>query len=578
MFVNNKVKVFIRKGDIFKYYLLMIFTIFIAFIETLGIGSVVPLSRLIFDTQYIFKIKSYLPFLEKYSDQQNIFIFLLMICLIFIIKNFLTILYIFLTSKFNAHLRKNITEKLYDNFLNQNYSFHQKNSSQELIKNINMDSEDLRFGMHHFFLGIAEIFIATFLMGLLLIYNFKFTLIVIILFLFIIFFYKFFVKKISLRIGKEKFISMTLLQRHVKDTLSNIKIINIFSSKEFFTQEFKRYNNQYIKSGLYSEVITNTPRAIIETSVIFLIISLLYYNYSFKDSSYIFSSIGLYGLAFFRLMPAFNRILTAYSHKNILKHTINQLYNIFVLSTIDNKDINQKENILSKNRSSKKIKNIKFEKVSFSYDGKKNILEEINFEINENKFVGIIGESGVGKSTLINLLLGLLEPTNGSVVFNGSQNIYNNIQIFKRRISYVPQTINVLEKSIKENIAFGQNKNDIDLEKINQIIKKVHLEKFISKLKDGLDSNINSDNINVSGGELQRIGLARALYFDSDLLILDESTNSLDDTTEKEILNMIYKNFLGKKIIIFISHKIQNLKKTDFILKLNNKKVEVIKA
>ena len=134
-----------------------------------------------------------------------------------------------------------------------------------------------------------------------------------------------------------------------------------------------------------------------------------------------------------------------------------------------------------------------------------------------------------------------------------------------------------MERSIKENIAFGVNKENIDIDKINKIIVKVKLEKLISKMENGLDTIINSDNLNISGGELQRIGLARALYFDSDLLIMDEATNSLDNFTESEILEMIYENFLGKKIILFITHKLQNLEKSDVIYKISNKKIEKIR-
>ena len=138
----------------------------------------------------------------------------------------------------------------------------------------------------------------------------------------------------------------------------------------------------------------------------------------------------------------------------------------------------------------------------------------------------------------------------------------------------MPQNISILEKSVAENIAFGQKKDDIDIEKIKQIIVKTKLSNLISKMDDGLETIINSDNLNISGGELQRIGLARALYFDADLLVLDEATNSLDVKTENEILEMIYENFLGKKIIIFISHKMKNLEKSNVLFEISNKKIK----
>ena len=246
-------------------------------------------------------------------------------------------------------------------------------------------------------------------------------------------------------------------------------------------------------------------------------------------------------------MPSFNRMLTAYSYKNILQHTVNKLYDILLESEINHKNTKIDYDVIEKPVDRLKIENIKIQDLVFSYENEKNILENINLEIKKNDFVGIIGNSGSGKSTFINLLLGLLEPIKGSVMFNDQINIYENLDFFNKRISYVPQNISILEKSVAENIAFGEKKDDIDIEKIKQIIVKTKLSNLISKMDDGLETIINSDNLNISGGELQRIGLARALYFDADLLVLDEATNSLDVKTENEILEMIYENFLGKK-------------------------------
>ena len=271
-------------------------------------------------------------------------------------------------------------------------------------------------------------------------------------------------------------------------------------------------------------------------------------------------------------MPALNRMVTAYSYKNILNHTINKLYDIYEESKVEDKTINKNENKLHQLR----IENINLENVSFAY-GNKKILENINLIIKKNEFIGIIGESGAGKSTLLNLILGLLKPDIGKIFYNNNfVEIYNNLDCFNKRISYVPQNITILERSLKENIAFGEKNEDIDIEKIKQIIKKTKLDTLIGKMKDGLNSVINTDNLNISGGELQRIGLARALYFDSDLLILDEATNSLDVNTENEILQMIDENFLGKKMIIFITHKIKNLNKTNYILEIKNKGINKI--
>jgi len=574
MFLGQKIRTLIGRKKINKLYLLMFFTIFIAIIETLGIGMVIPLVNIILDPDYFEKIKDFFPILENNTDKQNILIFLICLWLIFIIKNILYMVYIYTSNKFNQNIRKNLAEKLYHNFLNQKYNFHLNISSVELVKNINMDLEELRYVLYHFFIGMAELFISICLIILLLTYDFYSTSILIILFLIVVFIYNFFLKETSKKMGERIFEIMTHLQRHVKESLSNIKLIKIFSSKKHFEEEFNNYNKDYTQNRLMVDVITNAPRAVIESTVVTLIVFYFFFSYTSSSSLTVFSSIGLYGLVFFRLMPAFSRMITAYSFKNILKHTTNKLYDIFESSKIN--DINYHLNDISDKKKYSRIDNIKIENVTFSYDDKKKILENINLKIDKNEFVGIIGESGVGKSTLLNLLLGLLKPDEGSIIYNNNISIFENLEFFNKKISYVPQNTSILERSVKENIAFGEKKENIDLNKIEKIIKITKLDSLINKMDQGLDSIINTDNLNISGGELQRVSLARALYFDSDLLILDEATNSLDVKTENEILEMIYENFLGKKIIIFITHKIKNLEKTDYIIEIKNKIIKKI--
>lgn len=577
MFLNHRIKVLLGKKQLNKFFLLIIFTIGIALIETMGIGMVIPLISIIMDPEYLDKIRGFIPIIKNYSNKEIILSFLVLLCSIFVLKNILYLFYVYWSQKFNANIRKDLTDTLYNNFINQKYNFHLKKSSIELIKNINIDAEDIRFGMYHFFSGIAEFFICIFLLFLLLFFNFKLTLIVIISCFVIFLIYKFFIKRISVKVGEKRFEAMTLLQRHVKETLSNIKIIKIFSSKNFFLEEFYKNNNQYLKTSLITDVIVNMPKAIIEITVVTIIISILYFSYNETNSVSVFSSLGLYGLAFFRLMPSLNRMLTAYSYKNILQHTVNKIYDILLESQIKDKNTKSKNNIILENFGEQKIENIKVKNLVFSYENDKNILEDINLEVKKNDFIGIIGNSGSGKSTFINLLLGLLEPKKGSIIFNDKINIYENLDLFEKKISYVPQNITILEKSVAENIAFGQKKQNIDMEKVNEIVVKTKLSSLINKMDNGLDSLINSDNLNISGGELQRIGLARALYFDADLLVLDESTNSLDVKTENEILEMLYENFLGKKIIIFISHKMKNLEKSNVLFEITNKKINKIK-
>ena len=195
------------------------------------------------------------------------------------------------------------------------------------------------------------------------------------------------------------------------------------------------------------------------------------------------------------------------------------------------------------------------------------ILEDISLEIEKNKFVAFIGKSGSGKSTTIDLIMGLIDPSSGSINIDG-KNIIKNKRSWQNNIGYVPQEIYLLDDTILNNIAFGINKKSVNKEKINEVIKSVSLEKFIKELPDELNTVVGNNAIQLSGGQKQRIGLARALYNNPSVLILDEATSSLDSETEFEIINEINK-LKGKVTVIFIAHRHSTIKNCDVIFELN---------
>ena len=210
---------------------------------------------------------------------------------------------------------------------------------------------------------------------------------------------------------------------------------------------------------------------------------------------------------------------------------------------------------------------IKFENISFGYEKSKlNVLKNINFEINKNESVGIIGSSGSGKSTLITLLMGMLKPQQGDIKCD-NVSIYEDIYNWQNKISYVPQDVFLINDSIKKNIAFGLDEENIDNNKIQKVIDMVFLNNFIKSLPNGLDTVVGERGANISGGQKQRIGIARALYRNPKILIMDESTNSLDEFTENELIDDLFK-FKKNYTLILISHNKSVFKNFDKIIDL----------
>ena len=204
----------------------------------------------------------------------------------------------------------------------------------------------------------------------------------------------------------------------------------------------------------------------------------------------------------------------------------------------------------------------------------KPVLKNVNLTIKKNEFVGIVGETGSGKSTLVDLLIGLMEPNEGTITVDG-KNINKNLNSWKKNLGYVSQNLYLLDESIKNNIAFGYKDNEIDKVKVENSIEKSQLSKFINNLKNGLDSKVGERGVKISGGERQRIGIARALYNDPEILVFDEATSALDLDTEKKLLETLIK-FKKNKTFIFITHRTSGLSYCDRIFKIENSEIKEI--
>ena len=285
--------------------------------------------------------------------------------------------------------------------------------------------------------------------------------------------------------------------------------------------------------------------------------------------------MGLYAAAVFRVLPSANRIIGSF---NSLIHNMP----VFDIMYQELKDINRdnKKNINHEVHSyfanKSNISKIELKNLSFGYDThdkKKIVLENINFKIKKGEVTGLIGLSGSGKSTIANILSGLIDDYKGEILINEKLSNKNEL---KHKVGYVPQITNLIDDTILNNICFGINPNEINKEKLKSIIEKINLEPLINSLSKGLDTFIGEQGLTLSGGQRQRIALARTLYLEPEIIIFDESTSSLDSKSEKEFIENII-NLKNEKIILFISHD-QNLEKYfNTIYKINNKKLEVIK-
>ena len=400
------------------------------------------------------------------------------------------------------------------------------------------------------------------LVAFLLFLDFSSSISIILIFIIILGFYFKFSRKFVFDLGKVRQIYDNFMNKIVIENISSIKEIKIFKKESYFSNQLNKYNNLSANLNLKIDILLQLPRLIIEVITVAVLCFLIYRLVGDISTTKMITILTVYAATAIRLMPSTTKI-SAYLQKiNYFEPLVNLIEKELKLTSSNNE----------KNRSYKYkvFETLDLVDLSFSYDNpKKNIIDNLSFSIKKNKIYGIRGANGSGKSTLINIIIGFLNPTKGSVNVNG-ESIKNQTHSWQKQLGYVPQNIFLIEDKIINNIAFGLNEDEIDHQKLKKSIELAELNEIIDNLKDGLDTLVGEKGIKLSGGQIQRIGIARALYNDPQIIILDEFSTFLDAKTEANIIETIVKLKTFKTIII-TSHNKEILYKCDHIINLEKK-------
>lgn len=354
-----------------------------------------------------------------------------------------------------------------------------------------------------------------------------------------------------------------LRSKNLIDILEGIREIIIYSSYKNLLLQFKRNNNIYLDPLQKMLFWGSVPKIFLELIVILFFLIILFY-YIFFELNYnqlVLSSSILLALLL-RLLPSTNRIIYNYAQIKYATDPISSVRNLFIYN--NNSPINYTLKFKFENR-------ILLNNVSFTYSNSSKILEAVNFEIRKNSKIGIYGETGSGKTTLIDIIVGIKKTSEGKIFIDNQELSDNNLKSWMENVAYVPQRVYLFNSSLRNNITFTNDDQEINNDKFTKILEFVELDNFIIKNKDKEFLKIQEFGKNISGGQRQKIGIARALFSERPLLIFDETTNSLDKQTEKNILLKISN--LKDKTIIFITHNINALENFDSIHYLNNKSI-----
>ena len=556
-----------------KFIILIFLLFFAGIMELFGLAMIIPVIKIIIEPSEIVSLINryeFLNFLQNFDIFKLTALVLLITLGIYVFKNIYLLLVSWYQVTFLRNFTNKLTTKIFNNILKKKYLYFTNENSTNFIKILANDSVILRHNLNYCATIISELFTIT-LISALLFYTHPYAMITtVILFIFGTVIFLYILKKKTLVWAEERNLFEKRRLSGVKQIISSIRDLKLLNVEKKFTNQFTRDNDFYLNVNRKQELMLSVPKIWIEMLTIFTILFLLFVLMFLDDFKVLPKSIipvlALYVGASFKLIPSFNRIITGIQSIRFVAPVLDEFKKLsfsdekkFENNVQDNEKVIFKKNILIKN-------------VSFSYNNKYNILENLNLDISKGEKIGILGKSGSGKSTLLDIITGMIDENLGEVIVDG-KNINKGIRSWRNSISYLSQNSVFLNDTIKNNILLGSS--DFNEELLKNSIENSLISELIESLPLKENTQIGENAVKLSGGEKQRVALARIFYLKRDFLILDESTNALDVDTEKRVLKNVWSIF-SDKTIIQISHSPQALKNCDKVYNLLDKKLVLI--
>jgi len=565
---KNLVRIFLELKKKKSLFFLFFISIIVIFFESYTLAIVYGLSNLLVDSN--FESNNYLLkwILSKFGSNNfsSSLITIILLLLFVFLKNIILLFVIFFKNNFFIKLQLKISQTMFDKFISQNYQFFIERNSSKLISMITQDIALTMRGFESMFNIMIELLMILGIFSYLVYMNKIVALIFFIGGAVFFVFHTFFTKKKLVNLSNERMTLNEGIIKNLQQSFSSFRELIIYNVQDVFSQSIKIKFNKFFNNIKTTTLLQQTIRVLIEQIfIIFMIFTFLIMNYFLSKSILeIVPIFAVYLFAFLRILPSLNKLII---------ETQTYLYaKLFIKKTNQNLNL-QNKNIKKITNLNFFDKEINFSNVSYSYNDKnKDIFDNLNFTINKKQKIGIIGESGSGKTTILNLIMGFLHPKNGKISID-DLNLKDYLANWQSLVAYVPQSVAILDDTLKVNITFENEDDKIDYKRLKKAIEISGLDKFMSNNNQSYEIIIGEKGSKISGGEILRIGLARAIYSNAEILILDEFTSALDNETEEKIIENI-KNI--DMTIIIVSHRKTTLKYCDKIFKLAKNKLTVI--
>jgi ABC-type bacteriocin/lantibiotic exporter with double-glycine peptidase domain len=544
-----------------------------AIFEVIGLGSIMPFLSVLGNPDNI-ETNQYLNYTYNYFNFNNKedFLILLGVFSIFMLLLSASIRVIASYAKFRfSNIRRHsLGLKLIKKYLKQPYSFFLQRNSSEISKNILSETDQV---INNAILPslnvISNLLLAIFLITFLVFVDPFLAIILGTMFGGFYFLMYFIVRKYLSKIGKNRDESNTLRFKVTSETIGGIKDIKLLGKEKVYLENFTKPSYEFSHYNSLNNTISEVPQFFVEVLAFGALLSMSMYIFINNNQSIdnLLPVLGLYALGAVKIKPAVHNIYKSVANMKFGASSLDILMNDLqkeITSTIPQTISNEKLEL----KNSLELRNIEY----YYPNNSKPALENINLKIKANTTVGFIGTTGAGKSTLVDLILGLFSSSKGSLVVDEMIIDKFNLRKWQNIIGYVPQNIYLIDDSIANNIAFGIEKELVDFDRVIEVSKMAQVHDFVLEQENGYKTVIGERGVRLSGGQRQRIGIARALYNDPKLLVLDEATSALDNKTEEEVMSAI-NNMSGSKTIIMIAHRLSTIKKCDLIVKLENGKI-----
>ena len=540
-------------------------------LETVGVSMIVPIVSAITAPDTITEYLDKYPFLRNFTDSLGLtttfrltIAMLVALMAIYIIKNAFLLFVTYHQNRFITNARNDMISRVLRDFLNRPYEDYLGADIPTVFRITDSDIPQT-FSLILCLLQMStEIVVSMFLGIFLLVVNWQMTLFIVLILLCM--------TLISTKFIKPKLNSIGARNQHIQSRIAKwrlqaiygLKDVKVLNRQDFFIRNY--YESGKIGATDYA-VFNNLPRLMIETVFMVSVMGFItLYMLGGGDVTALITQLMAFAVAAVRILPSANRINTYMAQAAYEEPSLNYLYDNLTESNKTEGEMRARASEIA-GPALHLSDRIELKDISFHYpDSDTYIFRHANMEIQKGQSVGIMGPSGAGKSTIVDILLGLLHAESGQILCDGAD-IFSNYDSWLAQIGYIPQSIYLIDESIRENIAFGIDADKVSEERIWEILKEAQLDEFIRSLPEGLDTRIGDRGVRLSGGQRQRIGIARALYHNPEILVFDEATSALDNDTEAALMEAI-NSFHGKKTMIIIAHRLNTIEKCDRIYKV----------